>query len=290
MKSLLFSVFVLCALLLSGCGGGGGGGVSGVQLTGLVLELRTGSGPTPSATVQAGTATVQTAADGSFTLNAPSGTSFVLVTSPLVGGGTTTFRFDFAPATTDRDLGDLFVGPEKVRVTGRVLGSADSAPLSGATVAIGGKSALTNASGVFKVLDVAFDSTSPATFLNLTGLAGRTGFFTRSFNPSAGPSSGVVSIDDILLQPDTGDAPPDTPFVITGTVSPSSEAPDSIVELFEGSTLVRRFTVGASRQYGFWVPPGSYTLRARKGSLSSGDIGIVLSSPAQIIRRDVTLQ
>lgn len=289
MKSLISLLTVLCTFLLIGCGGGGGA-ATGVQLTGLVLELRTGSGPTPSATVQAGNATVQTAADGSFTVNAPSGTSFVLVTSPLAGGGTTTFRFDFAPATTDRDLGDLYVGPEKIRVTGRVLGSADSAPLSGATVSIGGKSALTNASGVFDISDVAFDSTSTFTFLNLTGLAGRAGFFTRSFNPTAGPSSGVATIDDIFLQPDTGDAPPDTPFVITGTVSPSAEAPDSIVELFEGTTLVRRFTVGSNRQYGFWVPPGTYTLRARKGSLNSGDISIVLTSPAQIIRRDVTLQ
>lgn len=285
----LIGILVLFSMLLAGCGGSTGPAT--VRISGIVLWLATGGGPSPVPSVQAGSASVNAAADGTFELTVPKGTAFVLVTHTPTGGSPITFRFDFAPVTADTDIGDLTIGPSKISVTGFVKSTVDDSPISGATVNLAGKTATTAADGRYTLTEVAYDASSPSAFLSLLGIAGKTAFFARQFSPDAGPSGGVATVSDIQLQPDDGGTPIDPPFVIFGTVGPSGVASGSTVDLVQGSTVIRRFAVGADRKYGFWVPTGTYIIRAYKTSagLTASDITVTLTAPTQTARRDVTL-
>lgn len=276
-------------LLLVGCGGGGGGG--SVHISGLVLWLANSTGPTPAATVQVGSAATTTAADGFFLLTVPAGTtSCTVIYTPTVGTPVT-FTFSFPPVSGDTDLGDLIVGPEKISVSGKVVSTSDGSAIAGASVVLGGKQALTDSLGNYLLTEVAYDSGATNAFLSLVGRAGKSGFFTRAFSPDGLPVGGVASISDIALQPDSGTEPPDTPYVILGSVGPSALATGSVVDLYQGTLLVRRYNVGTDHKYGFWVPVGTYIIRAYKPStaLTAPDITVTLTSPTQVAKRDVTL-
>jgi hypothetical protein len=286
---LLLCLIAFALLTLVGCGGGGTSGPSSFELSGLVENITNSGAPTPAATVQVGSASVVTATDGSFAIQAPAGTTFVLVIYTPPGGSPLTFRFDFAGITEDTNVGKLVVGPQQATVTGVVRNQQDNSLLGGATVTLGGVRATTGSNGVYILTGVAHDPAAPATFLALEGRAGRTGYFPRIFFPDATPSSGAVTLADILLQPDSGSAPPGTPFNIEGFVNPSPDGVGATVELRLGGTLVRQVTTGANRKYGFWVTPGNYTVTATKGTLTSGPVPVNLTSPAETIRRDVTL-
>lgn len=287
MKSLWW-IWVV-GLLLLGCGGGGGGGVTSVQLTGLVENITNGGAPSPAASVQVGSTSVNTGSDGSFTITAPPGTDFVLVVYTPSGGSPLTFRFDFAPATEDKDLGRLIVGPQQVTVTGAIRNQSDNSAISGATVTLGGVRALTASNGVYSLLNVAYDPGAASTFFNLEGRAGKAGFFPRIYYPDNAPIGGVASISDVFLQPDSGTAPPGTPYNLEGFVNPTPDGVGAVVELRQGATVVRRMTTGSDRRYAFWVAPGNYMVIATKGTLTSGLVPVTLSSPADTVRRDVTL-
>jgi len=292
MRSLYLLMLSLVLAVLVGCGGGGASsGPTTVSLSGLVVSISTMGAPNPVASVQSGSANGNTAVDGSFSLTVPSGTTSVTVIYTPSGGSPTTFVFNFPALTEDTDLGTLFVGPEKVVVSGLVKNQSTSAAISGATVILAGQSTTTNSSGSFSFSSIPYDSSVPANFFALDGRAGATGFFTRLFNPTNLPSSGLASVDDILLQPDSGIAPPGTPFTISGIVGPAGVAVGSKVDLVQGSTIIRSFNVGIDRSYGFWVPPGTYIIRASKpsASLTAPDITVSLTSPTDTVRRDVTL-
>lgn len=287
---LALFVLIFSGLVLAGCGGGGGGPQT-VAISGVVEVISNGGAPNPAATVRNGSVTTTTAADGAFSINLPPGSSFVEVVFTPSGGTARTFRYDFTPATSSRDLGRLIVGPEQVNVSGTVTNASTSAPISGATVTLGGVRGITSADGRFLITGVPYDPAVPGTFLGLEGRIGATGFFPRLFFPASAPSGDPFDLGDFTLQPDSGTAPPGTPYNIQGLVSPANQANGSVVELFEGTTLIRRFDVGADRQYGFWVRPGSYVIRARRPGtpLVSGDINVTLSSPSDTVVRDVTL-
>ncbi len=288
MKLLTF-LFGLVMLFLAGCGGGGTSAPSTFELTGIVEVIGTGGAPSPVASVQVGPASANTNVDGSFTLQASPGASFALVVFTPTGGSPVTFRFDFPTLTADRDLGTLFVGPEQITVTGIVRNQDDSSAVSGATVTLAGKTTTTDGSGSYTFVGLAYDSGQPFTFLNLTGRAGKAGFFPRVFFPDSGPVSGLANLADVFLQPDSGDAPPGTPFNIEGFVNPAGTGVGATVELYSEPTLVRSVTTGADRKFGFWVAPGNYTILATKGTLTSGSVPVSLSGPADTVRRDVTL-
>lgn len=289
--ALVLSLIALFVMLA--CGGGGSSSVGGVTITGRVIWLPTLGVPDPPATVQAGTGSVPTeTSDGSFSVRAPIGSTSVLVLYQPPGGGLVSFRFDFSSATEDVDVGDLVIGPEKVTVTGRTVSAADDSAIQGALVVFAGRIATSNSSGIFSLQEVAYDSNNLSAFFSLEGQVQAQGFFPQVFSPTSAAVGNVVSLDDVVMAPDSGDQPPGTPYTIFGTLSPADKAEGTVVTLLRNGLAVRQFTVGADRQYGFWVGPGDYVLQFSNptNGTSSPDQSVSLANSTQTARRDATLQ
>jgi hypothetical protein len=280
-------VLLLVVLVVSACGGGGGGGGVSTPATvvGRVLNVSTGGPINPAATIQVGSITANTAADGSFQILVPQGTSELLVNTPSFGA----WRFTISAATGTTDAGDLWVGPSRVTVTGRTIDAANSAPIANATVNFGGRRGLTNSVGTFSLSEVAYDPASQVAFWGIRGEARATGFFQTSW--SAQPNvavSGRVIVADVLMTRTSSDVPPPLPFNLWGRVAPAANAPGSIATLKRAGTPVRVYNVGSDNTYYFWVEPGTYTVEITKGTLT-GTGNFNLTAPNQVIRQDVTL-
>ncbi|MFZ4508475.1 MAG: hypothetical protein ACOYON_12345 [Fimbriimonas sp.] len=288
MKLVKLMLLALVAGLFAGCGGGGSSVSSRVTLIGRVLNVESGGATNPASSVQAAGGTVTTSVvDGSFSLSANSPAS-TLTVDTLSTYGVWIFSFPAVTATTD--LGDLYVGPQRVTVTGTVRNASSNDPIAGARVTFAGRSALTSATGVFTLDEVAYSTANPAGFYGIVGSSTAAGFFLTSFTASdKAPISGVVTVDDILMTPASGTTPPTPPYSIWGRVSPSASAPGTIVTLKQGGTPVRIYTVGADGFYYFWVGAGSYTAEYVKGTQTAPTQNITLATSNEVARRDVTL-
>jgi hypothetical protein len=286
---------VLLAVLVIalGCGGGGGGGTGGtggntVEITGRVVNIVTTGAPNPQAQVQAGNTDARTltnASDGSFVLTAPKGTTTLVVDTRNSSQGVFTFTIPAANEATD--VGDLWVGPERVTVTGRVVNSTNDEPVANADVSLAGRTAKTNANGTFTLEQVAY---APGGFPSIVGSVRATGFFANSFDVLGRQATGgVVTLDNIPLVPSNDANPPGTPYNIFGRVSPSNLAPGTTVTLKQGGEVVRTSTVGADGRYYFWVPAGTYTISYRNGSSTAPDQTVILEQSNQVVQKDVTL-
>lgn len=280
-------LIVCAALVIAGCGGGGGSGTS-ATLVGRVLQVATGGPPNPAGSVQSGSSSTLTSlADGSFQLGAAAGATSVLV-DPLNGGSTWTFTF--APASGTTDIGDLWIGPERVRLQGRVLNSTNGAAVQGATVSFGGRSGATGTDGRFDLVDVAYSSATQTAFWGIAGTVRATDFFATEF--SAQPNlavSGIVTVDDILITPTSNTTPPSPPYNVWGRVSPSGSAPGTVVTARLAGTPVRIANVGGDGLYKMWLSPGTYVLSYVNGALSAPDETVTLTQPNQLVQRDVVL-
>lgn len=287
MRWLLFGL--LLAAIVAGCGGGGGGGAVKVSVIGRVFNVATGGPPSPAAAVQSGsTSTLTSLADGSFSILVDRNTSSLIV-DPFNSSGVWTFGFP--PVTSTTDIGDLWVGPERVRLQGRVLNSTDNLPVSGATVSFAGRMGTTNGSGQFDLADVAYSSVTQTAFWGIAGTVRSTGFFAAEF--SAQPNiavAGIVTVTDILITPTSSSTPPGPPYNVWGRVSPTGNAPGTVVTVKLSGVTVRLFNVGGDGTYRLWLNPGTYVLSYANGGLSAPDETVVLTAPNQVIQRDVLLQ
>jgi hypothetical protein len=176
----------LLLLVLAGCGGGGGGGGTSTKVTvqGRVLWIETGAGTTPASTVSSGTDTTTTdVLDGFFSFDIPSGSTSVTVTYTPTTGSPIVRTFNFPSLTGDRDIGDLYVGPQTVTLTGTVRDAANNSPVASANVSIGGRYATSAANGTFSVTGVAYSASNPSVFLGLDGIVTATNYFPRHFSP-----------------------------------------------------------------------------------------------------------
>ncbi|HEY0865741.1 MAG TPA: carboxypeptidase regulatory-like domain-containing protein [Fimbriimonas sp.] len=287
-RSLLFVLIALLALALAGCGGGGGSGSPGgqtVRVTGYVVSVESGGAIAPRPTVQIGSASVQADVnDGSFAIDAPKGSTEVLVTTEAYG----TFRFTVPPLVEEgTDLGVLWVGPQKVTVTGTVVDATSNARIPGATVLFGGQRTTANAQGEFTIPNVAYAPNGA--FGSIQGTARANGYFAGSFTAEGlTPSGGRVDVGTVLLTPVGDDTPPPGPYNIWGRVTPAADAPGATVVLSEGGNAIRQTTVGQDGRYFFWVPAGTYTLSFTKGNLSAGAT-VSLTDSNQVVQKDVTL-
>lgn len=289
------AVLLLAAAVLWGCGGGGGGGGNppvGTTVVGRVIWVVDGQAPSPAATVQADQASTQTSTtDGSFSFVAPQSATSLLVLFQS-GGATVSFRYTIPPASGGvADMGDLYIGPEKVTVQGRVVSAIDGTAVQGAQVDFAARRGSTDASGNFSLGDVAYADGASA-FFDIEGEVTRAGFLPQVVRAEDPAASGVVTVADILLVPESGSEPPPPPYNIKGTISPTNSAPGTIVSLLAAGVPIRRWTVGGDGTYGFWVLAGSYTIRYHNptNNMTAPDETVTLANQNQIITRDVTLR
>lgn len=296
MKQIQLLLLCLVALVLTSCGGGGGAGggtTTRFNIVGRVVNISTGSVPDPVVSIQAGDrTTTSSASDGSFVLAAPAGTTSVTVIYKIGSADLQTSVFSIAPLAGDIDAGDLIVGPQKITVQGTVKQSSDGNPVAGATVRFGGKSATTNSSGVYTISEVGYDPGNIAAFLSLEGTVTQTGFFSATFSPVAGASSGVVNIDDVFLTTDSGTTPPGLPYNLEGVVT--NGVPGVIVRVLSGTMLIRQGSLlsPTTKAYGFWLEPGTYNVQAFNPATSQTSTSEVIVIPDSVttIKKDLTLQ
>lgn len=290
MNSLRAIIFAIALLTVFACGGGGtlGGGGSSTVL-GRVLNVETGGATNPQSQVQVGSASgVTSASDGSFQVTATNGSSTVRIDTLSSSLGV--WVFNISPISATTDVGDLWVGPQRVSLTGRVLSSADNAPIANASVSFGGRSTLTNSNGTFTLSEVAYSNLTQTAFWGVIGTARATGYFKSDF--SAQPNvavAGVVNIGDILLVPASDPNPPGPPYNIWGQVSASGGAGGSIVRLKENGNDVRVFNVGSDGRYYFWIAPGNYTVVGEKGASTGTPVAVALTQPNQVVRQDIVI-
>lgn len=288
-RLLLLLALLLAALTLSACGGGGGGGGgSRGTVVGRVLNVLTGGPPAPTATIQIGSRSVQSSSsDGSFTLEQiPNGTTSLTVDN----GVAPLWNFTIPAVNGTTDVGDLWVGPQRVTVTGTVRDAATNNPISGATVRFAGRVGTTNASGVFSLANVAYADSTQTAFWGIAGTAVATGYFLNEWSTAPNTATaGVVTVGDVLLTPESDPTPPGPPYNIWGAVSAPGGAAGSVVRLKQGGTDVRLVNVGSDGRYRFFVSPGSYTIEASKGASNATPIPVTLTAQNQVIRQDVTI-
>lgn len=278
---------VVAIVVIAACGGGGGGGTAPkATLVGRVLSIETAGATSPASSVQVGTASTLTDANGAFSLSVPAGTTSVVIDTRSAWG---TFTYTFPAASGTTDVGDLWVGPGKVQVKGRILNSATSQPIEAAVVNFAGRSATTNVNGEFTLNNVAYSQASLTAFWGIVGNANRTGFFRTDWTTSPNQAiASVVTVGDILLTPNDDINPPPPPYNLWGRVSPTAAAPGTIVTLKEAGVAIRITTVNDDSSYFFWVGPGSYTIEFQKGTLTA-NASATINTPDQVVRRDVTL-
>lgn len=289
-KKFFSALAVVALLLLVGCGGGGSGGGGGsTSIVGRVINVVTGAAPNPASSVQVGSSSVLTSTvDGSFTLGVPSGTSAASVDTQ--GSGFGVWNFSFPPASGVSDIGDLWVGPQQVTVTGIVRNSTNNAPVQGSLVSFAGRRGSTGVDGRFTLTNVAYANSTQAAFWGIVGKVQTTGFFATDWSALGHlANSGVVDVGDILITPLSDPNPPGTPFNIWGQITVAGGPSGTIVRLRQGTTDIRVFNVGSDGRYLFFVSPGSYTINATKGTLTAPDQSVTLTQPNEVIRRDFTL-
>ncbi len=286
MKQLLILIAIVVGLFCTGCGGGGGSTPT-VTITGTIEDVVNGI-PATQAQIQVGsstTTTLSSAADGSFTITAPSGANTLRVDRR---DGSSLFVFTFAPITTSTDVGQLWIGPSKITATGRALDSTTLAPIAGATVTLGGVQGTTAHDGTFSVAGVAYSATG--LFPNMPGQITATGYIAANFTPSSRIIlSSILSLGDIGLVPSSSSNPPGSPYNIWGRVSPLSASPGATVTLSISGTPYRSTTVGSDGTYYFWVPAGTYTITVTKTGYTATPITGTLTSTSEVVEEDVTL-
>lgn len=287
MKAIFLTLAVVLSLLLAGCGGGGGGGGT-ATITGRVIEIESGSAPNPAVTVQSGSATATTAlADGSFSLTVPVGTTTLNVNTASFGQ----FAFTITAASGTQDVGDLYIGPNKVSVTGKVLDSSNQNPVANATVKFGGVVGTTDSTGTFTLQNVAYPSANFATFFGIVGNVTQSSYFATTFSTSPNTATnGVVSVSDILMTPLSNPNPPPAPYTIFGHLNPSSLGAGATVVLKQNGTAIRQTVGDSTGTYYFWVPAGSYTVSATNGSHTSGPDTIVnVPTNSSVVEQDLVI-
>lgn len=283
----LFLISALC-LFAAACGGSGGSPSAKGTVVGRVLNVATGGPTNPTSTVQIGTKSTQTSlSDGSFTLaNVSQGGTSLTVDN----GVPPLWNFTIPAIEETTDVGDLWVGPERVTLTGTVRDAATSNPISGAMIAFGGRFGTTNASGVFALQNVAYATSTQTAFWGIVGSATATGYFRNEWTAAPNTAvAGTVTVNDILLSPTSDPTPPGEPFNLWGVISAPGGASGSIVRLKQSGVDVRVYNVGSDGRYRFFVLPGSYVISASKGASTAPDVPVTLTAPNQQIRNDISI-
>ena len=284
--------------LVAGCGGGGGKTDSGATrfatVLGIVKDSLLGDRGVSGATINLGgvsgnTATTDQAAAsggalevGQFSLKfVPVGTNTAKVTLP--GGEVQNIAF-YPPigAGTNADV-EIVVNIGQVR--GTILGS-DGKPLRDASIfltADGPTDSVSSlADGSFLIQNVL-----PGT-VELTAVFG-----TQSATKTLTVGKGVTDVGSITLVNDTNTAPPGSPRTLFGTITlaPGGEkVAGTTLVLFRNGIQYETATTGASGVYQFYVPIGTYTLRALRDTFLDQEVAVTVADANKPVQTDMTLQ
>jgi len=288
MNKFLVALLVLFIAVILGCGGGGGGvAPTAVNVQGNVVWIETGSAPAPQATVRIGDqSTLTDAIDGYFTLDSTAGNLQLTVTYTPAAGSPVVRTFDLGAVTTDIDLRDIYIGPEQVTLTGRVVDSTTSAQVSGVTVKMAGRTAVTGADGRFSLPGVAYSSSTLSVFLGLQGSVEKTGYFSTFFSPPGAATAGVVDVGSVSITPTGSSVPPPLPFNVSGSFA--SGGAGASVQVLSGATVIRSVTADGLGQFKLWLPAGTYTVNATLGALS-GSNNVTVSNVNSLTSVQITL-
>ncbi len=268
MNRWVAAFLLLTLVIFAACGGGGGGSSipNSVNVVGNIYWVETGAAPNPPATVRIGDVAVTTdEIDGYFSLDVPPGTHTLTITYVPTSGPPVVRTVALGLVTADLDLGEIYIGPEEVTLTGTVRDSQTSEPVPGATVRFAGRATLTGSNGQFTLGNVAYSSNTQNVFLGLQGKVDKAGYFTSFFSPPGTPVGGVIDVGTIALVPQGSTNPPPLPFNVNGTVVPATVAQ---IQVLSGTTLIRQVTSDPAGQFTLWLPAGTYTITATAGSLT----------------------
>jgi hypothetical protein len=270
------ALLLIAALIAAVTGCGGGGGPSGGQpttVTGRVLRAETGIAPNPSAMVTIGGTTVTTAADGTFTINAPSSATTASITATGSQPRTITIALS---ATGTNNLGDIYISDTgyTANVSGRVVTLVNGAtqPVGNATVTIANVSTTTKTDGTFTLMGL------PVDLGNVSGTVGKvtaTGFEDKPItdvNLQFPLKAGANPIGDLLIAAPSGSTPL-PPYTIIGVVKvggkPMASIPVQLQMTVNGTVqTLGSTTTDATGTYTFWVTAGAYTVQATNGGAS----------------------
>lgn len=285
---LLAALALLVAVVL-GCGGGGGSVIpQNPELVGNVLWIETGAATNPPATVRVGQASTTTSSqDGFFSLRVPAGvTSFTVSFTPSGSSDPVVRSFTIPPVLADTDLGDIYIGPETVTLTGTLRDSTNNALIPNARATFAGQSALSGPDGRFAITGVAYSGQTQSVFLGLQGTANRTGYFTAFFTPPGPASLGALDVGTVLMTPQGDDTAPPLPANVNGAATPNGAGASITVR--ESGNIVRTTTAGPNGAFQLWLPAGAFTVTATSGT-RSGTANLTIANPAQTTNLTVTL-
>ena len=279
---ILIGLLVFPLLLAGGCGGGGGGGGgSDTTVTGRVLDSRNRDLPVADARVEIGGASTTTEADGAFTLRgARVGSNTAIVTAP--GAEPQTIAIPTPIEAGSNGPFELIINIGQLR--GRVL-TAQGQPANGAlvTVITTGDNVTTGTDGVFQI-----DHLPPGTTTEVTAVLG-----TASVTKPVTIGNGVTEIGDLTLVDDPNPNPPGLPRTIEGTVRNGPNGPvmpNVSIELLQNGAPRESTTTDAAGNYTFYVPVGTYVVRASLAGFNTVEVPVTVTNPAQPLRQDFALQ
>lgn len=202
-RALIAIILGLGLTVMGGCGGGGGapgpGPGGNATISGVVRDAGTRVGVV-AATVQIGSNSTFSGANGAFTLtDVPTG-SQVLVAG-AAGFKTATLSVNLVRGANN--IGDILLDPSLVPGRGAVTGVARAAgaPVVGATAAIAGLTALSGLDGTFTLFNV------PAGTYTLT-LTSSDGSSQATRSPVVVTAGQTTNVGTIEL----GSGPPPPPF------------------------------------------------------------------------------
>ncbi len=263
-KGVCLLMPLVLGVLLAGCGSGGGGGSSsgsGVTVSGSVLLVETNQPPSPGAAVNIGGQTGTTSPTGSFTLTTvPSGTTSGTISA--TGEQTLTLALKLTAGQIN-NLGTIYLSASgyTASVTGTVVSSGtlgQTSPVSGATVTIGGQSAVSAADGTFSIaslpVGLGADPTVPI------GNVQAAGFVNKPVLTQFPLAAGSNPLGSIVLGAPIGSSTPGSPYTVYGFVKSGGSPVSTSVSITPTVGPLIAHTDPTTGEYYFWVPPGTYTV------------------------------
>ena len=296
-KVILKIAALIGALALVGCGGGGGSGPTG-DVAGTVYVV--GASALQNATVSIGGQQTQTDVGGNFLLRSVPVNAGTLT---ITGNGIEPLTQPLAPLTPNvrNDLGNIFVvatgGTYTADVQGTVVRSDTLQPVSGARVLLNGMVMVTGPDGKFQFTKLPVGLGGGTTPVGLITLHDANGVPILEDKPilldlPLGASPPVNDLGLIPMSPPVGSIP-GGPYNIRGTVSLQglTDFSGTTVTLINKATgaTVATFSTDASGGYGFWVVPGTYTVKADHAGFTSQQADVTLTAPDQPVTKNFTL-